>query len=110
MTDQEKLVWKVEIFKMCEDTDDIIEIQKKSLDEQRAIVKSIIQDSKNVITTYEEAVDRIGNVARARKIKFKSPEALESSPKKHNSDSDLASFSPDKKKNNNKKKTAVIEM
>ncbi len=28
MTDEEKVQWKVEIFKMCEDTDDIIEGQK----------------------------------------------------------------------------------
>jgi hypothetical protein len=32
MNEQEKLVWKVEIFKMCEDTDDKMEAQKLSID------------------------------------------------------------------------------
>jgi hypothetical protein len=57
-----------------------------------------------VVSTYEKAVERIGNAARLRKLKYKTQETLEKSPKKHNSDTDLPSFSP---KRNGKRRVAI---
>ena len=53
-----------------------------------------------MITTYEEAVERISNAAKMKNIRYKSPISL----KRSNSDSDLPSLSPIKDKKSNRKK------
>jgi hypothetical protein len=54
-----------------------------------------------MITTYEEAVEKISTAARSKHIRYKSPK---SGLKRSNSDSELPSLSPIKDKKSNRKK------
>jgi hypothetical protein len=63
MTEQEKVIWKVEIFKQCEDTDDYVTKKIEKAELKKAELKNLIRDSRNMITTYNDAVDKIGRKA-----------------------------------------------
>lgn len=65
MTENEKVVWKVEVFKQCEDTEDYINQRLKDIEQQKFEMLNVINESKNVITTYNTAVDRIAKRAEA---------------------------------------------
>lgn len=69
MTEMEKVIWKVEIQKLCEDTDEKMADRKLKMKIEREGIKNFIQDSRQVISTYNDAVDRIGNVAKVRNPK-----------------------------------------
>lgn len=64
MNDNEKVIWKVEVFKQSEDVDEILDQRIKMIQEERDNIKNAISNNNNVINTYEQAVDRIGNRAK----------------------------------------------
>lgn len=69
MTEMEKVIWKVEVQKLCEDTDEMIAEGKVRIEIDRQGIKTLIKDSRQVITSYNEAVDRIGDMAKNRRPK-----------------------------------------
>ena len=69
MTEHEKIVWKVEIFKQCEDTDDYVYKKLETAEQKKNELKNLIRDTKNVIQTYNDAVDRIGRKAEENRPK-----------------------------------------
>lgn len=57
MTENEKVVWKVEVFRQCEDTEDYINEKIQELEVQKKEFRQVITDSRRIITTYNDAVD-----------------------------------------------------
>ena len=66
MTDNEKVIWKVEVFKQCEDTQDYLNEKIKDIEEQKGELKTLINDAKKLVVDYNDAVDRIGKRATER--------------------------------------------
>jgi regulator of replication initiation timing len=64
MTEEEKVQWKLKVFRECEKTDDIIQDALGVIDTQRENIKSIIDGNKAIQVEYKEAVERIGWKAR----------------------------------------------
>eukprot|EP00347_Sterkiella_histriomuscorum_P004451 403360409 len=60
MTDKEKTIWKVEILKHSEDMDDLIDEKIKQIKAERQKITDCMEESKNLIDSYDTAVDRIG--------------------------------------------------
>ena len=52
MTENEKVVWKVEVFKQCEDIDDELDARMKMISDEREKTRIAIKDNTNIITTY----------------------------------------------------------
>ena len=71
MTDNEKVIWKVEVFKQCEDTQDYLNEKIKDIEEQKGELKTLINDAKKLVVDYNDAVDRIGK--RATELMPKPP-------------------------------------
>lgn len=63
MSENEKVIWKVEVFKECEDTEDYLNEKIRDIEEQKVALKNLITDAKNLIVDYQDAVDRIGKKA-----------------------------------------------
>ena len=59
MTEQEKVIWKVEILKHSEDMDDLIDQKIREIQDERDKINECVKDSKQMINSYETAVDRI---------------------------------------------------
>jgi hypothetical protein len=59
MTDQEKSIWKVEIFKQSEDLDEEIDKRLHMIDEERERINNTVKNNKDAIAMYHEAVERI---------------------------------------------------
>lgn len=64
MTEQEKIIWKVEIFKQSEDMDDLIDEKIRMIQEERAKITEMVAGNQDMIKVYEEAVDRIAKKGR----------------------------------------------
>ena len=64
MTEQEKVIWKVEILKQSEDMDDFIDEKIRQIQEERFKNNQVITSTKETIAFYEDAVDRIGKKGR----------------------------------------------
>lgn len=64
MTEEEKVLWKVKVFRECEATEDIIKGAINMIHEQRDELKSTIQCTNDIQKEYQEAVERIGKRAQ----------------------------------------------
>ena len=63
MTQEQKVQWKVEIFRQMEDTDDYVQNKLDEYSKVNEELKQIIDESKNMITTYNDAVESINKAA-----------------------------------------------
>ena len=52
MSENEKVLWKVEIFKQCEDTEDYLNEKIRDIEEQKIELKNLINDTKHLIIDY----------------------------------------------------------
>ena len=52
MTDQEKTIWKVEIFKQSEDVDEELEKKLQVIHEERERIKNTVSTNKDSIAMY----------------------------------------------------------
>ena len=64
MTEQEKVLWKVEIFKQCEDTEDYLNEKIQNVEEKRLELRHLIEDAQHMVHEYNDAVERIGVKAK----------------------------------------------
>jgi hypothetical protein len=64
MTEEEKQLWKIKVFRDVEDTDDIINHNLHNLSEERQSILNTIANTNNIISDYQSAVDRIGKRAK----------------------------------------------
>lgn len=60
MTENEKVLWKVEVFRQCEDTEDYLKQKMQDIKVQRIELKNVIEESKSMVQQFQDAVDRIG--------------------------------------------------
>ena len=67
MSEQEKNTWKVAIQRDYEDADEYLEEKKRRVADVSREVKQALQDTKDMISTYNNAVDRI-NIAAASQL------------------------------------------
>ena len=49
MTETEKVMWKVEIFRQCEDTEDFLKQKIEDIESQKVELKNLIEESKQVV-------------------------------------------------------------
>lgn len=49
MTENEKVLWKVEVFRQCEDTEDYLKARMEDIECQKIELKSLIAESKQVV-------------------------------------------------------------
>ncbi len=66
MSENEKIIWKVEIMKQSEDVDEEIDKRLAQIEEERERIKQTLDNNKNTITLYNEAVDRIAKSSRRK--------------------------------------------
>mmetsp|Transcript_30036 Transcript_30036/g.22288 ORF Transcript_30036/g.22288 Transcript_30036/m.22288 type:complete len:142 (-) Transcript_30036:316-741(-) len=63
MTEEEKVTWKVAIQREYEDVDEYLEARKAELKDVSNQNNQLMSDTKNMISSYNQAVDRIGQTA-----------------------------------------------
>ncbi len=63
MTDKEKVIYKVEVFKQMEDVDEVLTARIRMIEEERGKIQNAITQNTNTITVYNDAVDKIGRRA-----------------------------------------------
>ena len=73
MTETEKVMWKVEIFRQCEDTEDFLKQKIEDIESQKVELKNLIEESKQVVAQYNDAVERIGRKVDVVKVKEQRP-------------------------------------
>lgn len=49
MTENEKVMWKVEIFRQCEDTEDYLKQKMQAIESHKTELKNLIEESKQVV-------------------------------------------------------------
>lgn len=63
MTDHEKVLWKIDVFQQCEDTEDYLAAKLKDVEQQKKEMRDVITQSHQLLTNYSAAVEKIGQRA-----------------------------------------------
>ena len=82
MTENEKIIWKVEIFKQSEDMDDMIDEKIRQIQQERSKLTNMADGNDDMIKVYKEAVDRIARVQRQELKKSNSDSNLKKEEEK----------------------------